>query len=62
MPVKITDPCARHNLWFARAPWPSADGRLMYVVCGCGRHRQVSAAAWQAEAARRAKAQGKGTP
>ena len=49
------DPCLTHNLWCAHSPWPSADGRLVYVICGCGQRRVVAAGAWDTEAARRRK-------
>jgi hypothetical protein len=50
------DRCTDHNLWFATFPTPSADGTRVYVLCSCGRPREVSPAVWQAEVARRAAA------
>ena len=56
MPVTRPDPCASHTLWLAHSPVPSADGRLVYVVCRCDRWRVVAAAAWQQELTRRQEA------
>lgn len=44
------DPCTKeqHDLKAARCSTASASGELVYVVCACGRQRQVSAAQWQA--------------
>jgi hypothetical protein len=56
MPVQGKDACAQHNLWFAHSPWPSQDGRLVYVICGCGQRRRVEAEAWVQEATRRREA------
>jgi hypothetical protein len=57
MPVPVQDPCAQHNLWEAHSPTPSADGRLVYVVCGCGARRAITPARWRAEKGRRTRAQ-----
>lgn len=48
--------CDTHNLFFATALLPSADGTRVYLVCSCGARRAVSAVVWEAEQARRQKA------
>jgi hypothetical protein len=52
--TKTRHPCARHNLWFAHSPVPTASGRYVYLVCGCDRIRVVAAETWQRELTRRA--------
>ena len=45
--------CADHDLYSARYPTYSIGGTRVYLLCSCGRQRDVSPEAWQAEEARR---------
>ena len=50
-------PCAEkaHDLWGCHSPLPSANGKVVYVICGCKHRRAIPAPEWAIEAARRAK-------
>lgn len=54
------DPCADHALHHATAPTPGANGRVVYVICLCGRRRAVWPEVWDEELDRRRKEAGSG--
>ncbi len=42
-----------HNLWFAHYKFTAIGGRMVYVVCSCGKPRSVAVETWEQELARR---------